>query len=865
MYFNYLDEFTGERSTVYSSSFNSEGNWYMDVSNAVGEDGKNFLDRFDTTVTNILVELTIDAGPLGVWKKTVNFRETSPVEMIVIRDPLMIEDVENGVVEIESGLINRMVQGVEASSCLFAGFCGPCGKFEDGVFVKCSCPSSTLKSRKCNGESSKSLEDQVNENAKNTGSCGNGTPNNGYAWYDYGDTCKRCVDGRFIDESDKSKCPKLGGEEVPPEVLEDCGNGECEVGETFANCAKDCYENPTCKNSQEGKACFISGYWGNGAEGTCDNDGRCTVGGGESKVCDNGKCEPGETFANCAKDCYESLTCRGKTPEEECWIGGSAGVAGSCNNIGRCTVEKEIDNPVSYSQTACWENTGGDLYYITNGEVARCRNNQQLKFGATNNSSQRCQDLYNIISSSRPATAVQCNHKGDYCVIEPGVDEYYCDGKLWNHWNFENEDKNPQVEVPAGLVPNISNGEPCNVPVGGYCYCNNLRVYSGESCPEVSPSNCSSSNIGSSCAIYEGECRPIEGRNAEEVDNIIDAENYYYDGGSGVICVKSNNTCYDGIRRNELTVLGVYVACRTSDGMIINQEYKIDETNTPRGIVNQVLAEESSQYIIDPATSLVKGLQIGSYAFEYQGEIYMFDVSKYNVSGSNSGVFVYIDKNSNQKFDEDEDIMISEIASVVNIISMSQSYKYSLTEGLNFVSFPFLISGEEYRTAAGLLTKLNEVYNDSIYSISKFDGRWKMVGQNVEVYDNEDFQLLPGEGYMIKAKQDIDISIVGQPVQLESTDDNSPIYLSQGWNLIGLYGTGIKTYTAKTLIQDINTNNFTSDNVTKWAKDKQMYEGFQMTDGEEYGFDYPLNQLESYFVRITEGKGNWQPSLGGNN
>jgi hypothetical protein len=118
---------------------------------------------------------------------------------------------------------------------------------------------------------------------------------------------------------------------------------------------------------------------------------------------------------------------------------------------------------------------------------------------------------------------------------------------------------------------------------------------------------------------------------------------------------------------------------------------------------------------------------------------------------------------------------------------------------------------------------------------------------------------------MIKAKEDINISIVGQPVQLETDEDRSPIHMTQGWNLIGLYGSGIKSYTAKTLIEDINEDNFTADNVTKWASDKQMYEGFQLSDGEEYGFDYPLNILESYFVRITEGKGNWQPSLSGNN
>jgi len=140
-----------------------------------------------------------------------------------------------------------------------------------------------------------------------------------------------------------------------------------------------------------------------------------------------------------------------------------------------------------------------------------------------------------------------------------------------------------------------------------------------------------------------------------------------------------------------------------------------------------------------------------------------------------------------------------------------------------------------------------------------------MVGQNVEVYDNNDFQLLSSEGYMVKAKNDVNISIVGQPIKFENESDNVPIYFSTGWNLIGLYGTNVKQYTAKTLIEDVNKDDFTADNVTKWAKDKQMYEGFQLTDSEEYGFDYPLNILESYFVRITEGKGNWEPQLSSNN
>jgi hypothetical protein len=248
------------------------------------------------------------------------------------------------------------------------------------------------------------------------------------------------------------------------------------------------------------------------------------------------------------------------------------------------------------------------------------------------------------------------------------------------------------------------------------------------------------------------------------------------------------------------------------------------------------------------------------YTFEYEDQTYTFTVEPWQEE-----ITVYIDKNGNGEYDSDVDVLASEIANQINIVTVSQTYDYQLTKGLNFISFPFLISGEEYRTAAGLLHNLNEIYNDTFYSISKFDGRWKIVGQNTDMYDNDDFQLLPGEGYMIKSKEDIDISIVGQPIQFETETDQAPINLNQGWNLIGLYGTNIKTYTAKSLIEDINTDDFTADNVTKWATDKQLYEGLQISDGEEYGFDFPLNKLESYFVRITQGNGNWQPSLGGNN
>ncbi len=160
------------------------------------------------------------------------------------------------------------------------------------------------------------------------------------------------------------------------------------------------------------------------------------------------------------------------------------------------------------------------------------------------------------------------------------------------------------------------------------------------------------------------------------------------------------------------------------------------------------------------------------------------------------------------------------------------------------------------------------MYGDAIYSISKYDGKWKVVGQNSKVYDNNDFQLIPGQGYIVKASRDIDISIVGQPVKFESSADNAKIALFEGWNLIGMYGTNVKQYTAKTLIQGINASNnpkFTANNITNWESDVQRYDGFQL-DVEngveiEYGFDFPIKFLQGYFVRVTEGQGNWQPEL----
>jgi len=271
----------------------------------------------------------------------------------------------------------------------------------------------------------------------------------------------------------------------------------------------------------------------------------------------------------------------------------------------------------------------------------------------------------------------------------------------------------------------------------------------------------------------------------------------------------------------------------------------------------------NSQYVIDQKTGMFVNLPQGEYIFEYEGQQYYFEVT--DPYGNKR---VFIDKGLDGKYDEGTDILVSDLASTIQIEPIELKYTYVLKQGFNFVSFPFLVSNQEYRTAASLLKKLNEVYKDTIYSIAKYDGSWKVVGQNVELYSANDFQLIPGQGYVIKAKDDVTIDVWGKPIKYDKDSPNAPVTLFKGWNLVGLYGSGVKQYTAKTLLEDINKYekvDFSADNVSKWDNELQRYEGFQVADKNgvptEYGFDYPIYLLNSYFIRVQNGEGNWQPEL----
>jgi hypothetical protein len=909
VYFNLLDEFSGERSTVYSGSLNDDGNWYIDISGVRGEDGKNFLNRYvdGETITNILAEISIDAGPLGRWEGILHGDVIAPAEMIVINDPLQVQIEGVGIRRVDNSFLKDFVPSVEASGCTFAGYCGPC---YDGVLSNsCPCPQATLNARPgCKGTESGTMEQAISNVAKASTGCANGSPNQ-HVWF--GGDCKQCLPYTSTSGAESYRWQSVGNDNCPEgkrdgkviKVVEDPPLKTTTISEiNEAKVGSDCYV-----NGKKGVVRQIDQY-----ENRCDtttttiseiNEAKvgsdCYVNGKKGVVRQIHQYENRCDIYNLGGSVVEKDSEPEEDPtevEDKFVISGNKCISTEgitsytffttfttqrtyYDNKGACELvldsrdddgaEEDAESETVYSDEDCWR--GGRGYYriLDNGTLQKCTRNNDWVEDSLGKGAQRCADLYDYVAET---DNVQCNRRKDFCSI-PGVDgsvDYFCNGTIWVKWE-DYKEENPDISIPAGPTEVLDQpGDKC---LTGRCICpGGGEIDSDEYCPQVASEGCDYSNIGEICSESGRRCQfttTQEGA-AKEFETKREALIYYLNGGEGGVCVKKSNTCYRGQQGNQLQEYSMNskaVRCLLSDGdsssKLEKEDYLIGSLGgSSKG---QVLAQTDGtstvDFVIDHETGLVSEIDPGSYLIEYKGEHYTFEVADYELENNDGSLMIYLDKNENGVYDSDTDLKISEIASEITVIILRKEFKYSLKEGLNFISLPFLVPAEEYRTAAGLLEKLNEVYNDAFYSISKFEGKWKMVGQNVEVYGNDDFQLLPGEGYVIKARRNVDISIVGRPVKYESSSDTAPINLYQGWNLIGIYGTGVKTYTAQSMLTDINASNFTADNVSKWTKEKQMYDGSQMSEGQEYGFDFPINPLEGVFVRVLEGRGKWQPKL----
>lgn len=270
----------------------------------------------------------------------------------------------------------------------------------------------------------------------------------------------------------------------------------------------------------------------------------------------------------------------------------------------------------------------------------------------------------------------------------------------------------------------------------------------------------------------------------------------------------------------------------------------------------------TEEFLFDPSNGVYYVGESGVYQIEYEGQIYEAVVGE-----SNQSVVLYIDQNANGIFEEGTDIQVAVNPTDLNIALTAEAHTYDLAAGFNFIHLPFI--PEDYPMASDLLAFINTEYEGAAYSIAKFDDTWKVVGANGGEHNVNDFQLVPGAGYLLKLASNQDITITGREVLYETEGDSAPIFFSPGWNLVGIYGSEAQDYTAESWIDGLNeyeTTDFSAVNVTRWPIDKGRYEGLQKEMGEDgeydvYGFDFPVDQYSSYFVRIVEGQGNWQPEM----
>ena len=813
VYFNLMDELSGNRSNVYSGALNEDGNWYIDISGIRVEDGEDFLSG--EVIANVVGEIMIDAGPDGKWKGILNSDIIAPAEMIVINDPLQGEFEGVGIKKVESNVLGDFTFDTEAAGCTFAGYCGPC--YEGSLDNPCTCPQSALDSRPgCKGQEDGTTMEQAIAKVVSATGCSNGKPGQ-YVYFQ--NECKQClvykkdnegnpVEYRWQKAANPNKCTNNQNGVV-------FGDGDEDPVVTVGD--KTCTTTPTnelrvgmrcCRNGEYGIAVLRSAVAT--IKGVSDmsefvygvSDGTellyCDLSGSSQNVREVGdSCPVPNGIGEWNGSKCNAISCDTASGYEKHYD----------SEKGKFVCIKEegssevFDDPPEIAQECYETGWGTRLNLVLDGQTYKCVNGELVPVQVNPNigsAASACQDLSE--GNEYSCTA------GDYCYLGSTGKLYYCYG------SFGDNLFKPVVpgarHVKAAYQPARAYG--CGLPCDNYngCLCGSMYVQEGTYCACINQYSCDDDKEGWTC-----------------------------------ITSTTRYSCQSGLclPAPEGDVEGVY-----------------DESNSVNLSENLILGvEASNEYILDRQTGMLTGLSEGLYAFEYEGQIYLFDIAK-----GEEQVLIYIDQNGNNEYDEDVDVKVSEIASTLNIVALSKKFTYDFKKGFNFISFPFIVEDEELRTAASLLKKLNEIYGNSLFSISKYEGgRWKIVGQNTVLYGNNDFQLLPGEGYVIKAKEEITVSVIGQPVKYETPGDTAPVTLFEGWNLIGLYGTGVKTYTAKTMIADINAANFTADNVSKWEKEKQSYEGFQFSEGQEYGFDFPINSLESVFVRVLEGRGNWQPKL----
>lgn len=796
----YLYLMNGEdRSALLSAVANEEGTYYIDLTTAR-------FSQFDT------VRMYADgAGQGRSLDLTLNDLKTKPFAPIVLEDELPAE-TENG--SQSSNGVKAVLSAVSFDS------------------IAQSCNPRTYPEGRCEGRAF--CEYEVTQHANCT----------------YTDRKVRCT----------------------PNSAE-CGDTENQPQEEPQNPQQE-PENPTPPQDDEPQDNLPNGCCkGNGQTRSCPNNQSCSISNG---ACGDGgvSCDPNsgqsstnpplgdnpEPNSNVGTSCYEEY------PEErngliyKCYKRGVyTNVAGDCSwgPGSYCEIDNSQQQTETPPTTATRDCTAqGMVCSDTSVNDAFCPETAQCILTSQENQQQSCND----------------SATGEYCT-QNGVVYFNCGGTFSAAPQYCKDDSSGMENPLHGNnCANSQVGRYCIEPSGSRKYKCTTSLYtltkqecddhrdewgstaqpSCESMYKVSEGHCQSNgNVRFSCNISgrweitssAARCDELKSMN-EQTGATTDAD--------GV------NVCPGGYPTYDLN--GSFLKCtscrppyREVGDVCMAPGSKSSTTgSSSRENLSFRSFAQSESITISPQNGFLAFEEGGEYCTEYQGARYCFTII------DNEPVKVFIDENDNKAYDTNE-VILSEQSTNLSLDRVASTQSYKLSNGFNLISFDLV--NPEMDNASEFLIEMNEKFNNQIYSIARFEGgKWEVMGYRAgEVVGAIDFQLVPGKGYLVKTKANVDIYITGQRVS-----DPVPVFLTGGWNLVAVHGAST-SYTAESLIDAVESvEGLDADNVTKWAAEKGRYEGVQKqadSTGTErvFGFDFPIVRDASYFVRVVEGQGEWTP------
>ncbi|WKZ30743.1 MAG: fibronectin type III domain-containing protein [Candidatus Dojkabacteria bacterium] len=905
VYFYVENSFGDVLTNRISATLNDEGSWYLDLNTLYDSEGEVFFSTIPEEETELYKEVVEVHVPSGdIYMKRISPSEDTPAEDMLLIEDYKVEKAIEGEPPL-SGLASSAYAwdltcpngkklhadaADEASFIAVYGASQAQSKWEQEASGYCGDPNTPSWQE---GQPTVQLTDEVCAvTYTETGAFGSndGCEYNcvGMGHRTIGGDCKNeWGNGSYCQKKD----PNCGTVCVGGEV---CKQGDFCISGDYQCCTAGC----NVRGSEGG-----SSGSGNGS-GTPTNPSVCpnkkpdnaTERCGEDNVCNTGEwcgdlngvsCKCGEGTVECGMVCTQSIS-EGKVAVKVCCL--YHGVPSLLTNYtGECPIGWQEGTQNQCKTTAgtlptepvcCKPPSGEDIWmYTPSGQCeaplvsSTCpakpkpvplpinqstpapvvTSGSEYTNTCTVEPNQRCGDCKGQVGEANGITYM-CTDIGAGSFLYwwkavvpagercPDGNECICvtrggDGSIEHYSGDHNCNSLAQ---PAGSLTPIGNNQQCPADSNG-CFCDtqNGYIYPGSWCGYAV--SCDANNVGSVCNNDGTTCEFTEGQTATYTTLGGDTKTMPWD--------ECQNTpeCINGypqVRSGEYTCTG------PTASSLDNGSDLISEASTA------VLGAGTGRSVkVSPQNNAVAIDDSGIYCTAVDAQEYCFELTD---AAEN---ILYADLNGNNTYEEGTDLLVSQDGRELELQQQNTTFDYQMVKGFNFVSFPF-VNASYMATASDLLTYLNSEYSNGFYSIAKFEaGRWRIVGNREgDNYGSEDFPLVPGEGYLFKANLDILISLSGQRIT-----EPVPVYIATGWNLIGVNsGSDESKYTAESLIDDVNsTEGLTAVNLSRWSTSKARYEGLQKEDvdgtAQVYGFDFPVDNRSSYFLRIVEGEGLWTP------